>query len=129
MVRSGHSSFRKAWVSMWRRVPQLLGFALLAPIVLGGCSKTPPAVVEVHGVVLLDGQPLPHATVQFMPLLEHFGAEYNSHAITDEQGRFSLTCSQKNQSGAVVAMHKVLIADHIPDEYRSQRGETQDKLA
>src|SRR5262249_32413928 len=34
------------------------------------------------------------------PMLEHFGAEFNSHGITDAKGRAQLICAQKQQPGS-----------------------------
>ena len=100
---------------------------LVLTLVLG-CAKSPPGVVEVSGVVLLDGQPLPKAKVEFVPQLKDFGAEYNSVGITDDKGRFTLTCGNQ-KSGAVVGKHLVLITDNIPGDFRRADGDTQGKLA
>ena len=35
---------------------------------LAGCGKTPPEIVEVEGRVLLNGEPLPNALVEFVHL-------------------------------------------------------------
>jgi hypothetical protein len=93
-----------------------------------GCAKAPPGVVEVSGVVLLDGQPLPKAKVEFVPQLKDFGAQYNSVGITDEKGRFTLACGIQ-KPGAVVGKHLVLVMDSIPAEYRRADGDTQGKLS
>src|SRR5206468_6769755 len=87
-----------------------LGMAAVV-LALSGCAKGPPPVTEVSGVVLLEGQPLPQAKVEFIPELSNFGAEMNSTAITDDQGRFTLTCAYKQQSGAVVGKHHVLVSE------------------
>jgi hypothetical protein len=95
-------------------------------LALAGCAKGPPPVTEVSGVVLLDGQPLPQAKVEFVPELSNFGAEMNSTAITDDQGRFTLTCAYKQQSGAVVGKHHVLVSERpTPGEFRAQDEQTQ----
>jgi hypothetical protein len=91
----------------------------LSGLVLLGCGHRLPPVVLVKGKVLLDGKPLPKASVTFMPLLDNFGAESNSNAVTDEDGRFTLTCLYNKQSGAVVGTHVVLVAESpLPDELR-----------
>jgi hypothetical protein len=90
-----------------------------------GCGKqSPPPVTEAGGVVLLNGNPLPNAQVQFVPDLSGFGAELNSTAITDEQGRFQLTCAKDQQAGAVVAKHRVVVTD-APSKYRGPSAEAQ----
>src|SRR5262249_35420551 len=92
-----------------------------------GCAPKPPAIVPVEGTVTLDGQPLPFAHVEFVPQLKDFGAEYNSSAVTDENGHFVLVCSLGQQSGAAVATHKVLVTEHTPDDLRGMGA--QAKLA
>jgi hypothetical protein len=107
---------------MFRRfvVAVLVGLTGLAP--LAGCARQLPPVVPVQGKVLLNGQPLPKASVTFVPQLDRFGAESNSTAVTDEKGEFTLTCAYNNQPGAVVATHVVLVADPpLPDELRNSR--------
>jgi hypothetical protein len=105
--------------------------ALMFALGSTGCGKKkqPPAIVEVQGVVLLNGAPLPFADVTFMPQLEHFGAEYNSTAVTDAEGRFVLKCAKDGKNGAAVGKHKVLILEHTPDEHRGMGREAQEGLA
>jgi hypothetical protein len=100
----------------------LVGLGGLMPLV--GCTHRLPAVVPCTGTVLLNGQPLPRASVTFVPMLEHFGAEANSTAVTDENGQFTLMCANQNQPGAVVGKHVVLIAEPpLPDNLRNNRDE------
>jgi hypothetical protein len=104
--------------------------ALTAVLVLSGCGKTPPRVTEVEGTVLLDDKPLPNAQVQFVPELSNFGAEMNSTGVTDDKGRFTLTCAYQSQPGAVVGSHRVVVTDApVPRELRGQTREAQEKLA
>ena len=98
-------------------------------ILAAGCSPKMPPVVPASGTVYLDGQPLPLARVEFVPDLKHFGAESNSTAVTDEEGRFTLTCNHEQKSGAVVAMHRVLVIEHIPDDLRGVSAKAQERLA
>jgi hypothetical protein len=89
---------------------------------LEGCAHRLPPVVPAHGTVLLNGKPLPNASVTFVPMLEYFGAESNSTAVTDENGQFTLTCAYKNQPGAVVGTHVVLVTDPpLPDDLRKEQ--------
>ena len=97
--------------------------------VIAGCAPRPPAVVAVEGTVTLDGAPLPLARVEFVPDLKHFGAEYNSSAVTDETGHFVLVCALGQQPGAAVGTHRVLVSEHTPDDLRGMSGETQARLA
>jgi hypothetical protein len=91
-------------------------------ITFPGCARELPPVVPVKGKVMLNGQPLPKASVTFVPQLEKFGSESNSTAVTDENGEFTLTCAYNSQPGAVVAKHIVLVAESpLPDELRGSR--------
>ena len=103
-------------------------FCWVAAILAGGCAKVPPPVTEVAGVVLLNDKPLPQAQVEFIPDLQGFGAELNSTATTDDHGRFTLTCNQKGESGAVVAKHWVIITDPaVPEDLRGMDARSQAK--
>lgn len=95
---------------------------LAAALALAGCSKTPPPIVPVEGVVLLNDQPLPNAEVQFVPVDPALGAEYTAVGTTDEQGRFRLTC--KGQPGACVGDNRVTVADaSMPESLRGKQNE------
>jgi hypothetical protein len=61
---------------------------------------------RVSGVVTLDGQPLPRATVEFQP---KDGSP--SYGITDEQGRYQLRY-RRNQPGAEVGPHVVRVTTY-----------------
>lgn len=107
---------------MSRRLVVLLLVGLGALLPLSGCAKRLPSVVAVQGTVLLNGVPLPSAAVTFMPQLENFGAESNSTAVTDDNGKFTLTCAYNSQPGAVVGKHMVLITDPpLPEDMRDIR--------
>lgn len=92
----------------------ILRLVLLLLPLAGGCAPTPPPMTPVEGVVLLDGEPLPSALVEFAPDLEQFGAEMNSSGITDEKGQFQLTCLLKSEPGAVIGKHRVVVTDAPP---------------
>ncbi|MCS6977117.1 MAG: DUF4198 domain-containing protein [Gemmatales bacterium] len=104
--------------------------ALAVVVILSvGCGRTPPQIVEVEGVLYLDDQPLPFAQIEFMPELKHFGAEYNSMAVTDAQGRFKLECAN-GQPGAAVATHRVVVLEGPPPEgARGMDERSQNRLA
>ena len=85
-----------------------------AALALPGCSKSPPPIVAAGGVVLLNGQPLPNAQVQFIPMIQGFGAEYIAVGVTDEKGRFTLTCN--GQPGACACENRVTVTDAPPPE-------------
>lgn len=103
----------------------LIGLALLN----GGCAPKLPPIVPVSGTVYLNGEPLPFARIEFVPDLKHFGAETNSTAITDENGRFTLVCNLQQQPGAVVAAHHVTVMEHTPDEMRGMSAKAQQQLS
>ena len=110
--------------------PALAGLALGAALALPGCAKVPPPVTDAEGTVLLDGKPLPQAQVEFVPELRNFGAEMDSLAVTDDRGHFHLTCTYKQQPGAVVGKHHVLVSEPpTPAEFGSQDERTQAKFA
>jgi hypothetical protein len=93
----------------------------LTGLMLSGCGPRLPSVTPVQGTVTLNGKPLPKALVTFVPQLDQFGAESNSTAVTDEDGRFTLTCLYNKQPGAVAATHVVLVTE-APDPSATQNG-------
>jgi hypothetical protein len=102
----------------------LLALALLA----FGCSRPLPVFTEAEGTALLNGKPLPYAQVEFVPMLEGYGAEYNSVGLTDENGHFTLACRDK--SGAVIAQHRVLVREGpLPPEARGSSDEAQEAMS
>jgi hypothetical protein len=92
----------------------LLTAALVASSLAGGCGQAPPQIVEAGGVVLLDGAPLPKARVRFVPRND-YGPTYLAVAVTDDKGRFTLTCH--GQSGACVGENLVSVGEaEVPEE-------------
>ena len=102
----------------------VLGLLTLA----AGCgSKEPLGMVEVEGTLLLDDKPLPLALIEFMPELKGHGAEANSTAVTDVEGKFKLV--RGNDAGAVVASHRVVVNEGPPPAgARGQDAASQAKL-
>jgi hypothetical protein len=75
----------------------------------GGCRKEPPPpIIEVSGIVLLQGAPVYNAEVLFFPQIDH-GPQYVAKGVTDKEGRFTLTCN--GQSGACADENLVVIKD------------------
>lgn len=68
---------------------------------LSGCGGG--GYVSVSGLVTLDGEPLPEATVSFVP----DGGGEIATGVTDEDGRFSLTSNR--DTGAKPGVYKVTI--------------------
>jgi hypothetical protein len=111
-------------------VPFAGTICLLGLIALPGCKKAPPPLVEVEGIVLLNGSPLAQAQVEFLPDLEDYGAQMNSSGVTDDQGHFTLTCVLKNEPGAVVGKHRVLVTEApLTPEMRGSDPDSQGRYA
>jgi hypothetical protein len=103
-----------------RLLPLALGLCAAAPLV--GCAKRFPEVVPTSGVVVIDGKPLANASVTFVPMLDHFGAESYATGVTDEQGHFTLTCRYNNRPGAAAGQNVVLVAEApLPDDVRKSQ--------
>lgn len=86
-------------------------YGLVIVACLTGCGGPEhPPVGRVSGVVTLDGQPLPAATVMFQP-----ADGRASQATTDSAGKYSLTYLD-GVPGAMLGTHKVIIRTEIPGE-------------
>ena len=95
---------------------------LAAALVLTGCTSKPPAIVPAEGMVVRNNQPVPHAFVQFVPMIKGFGAEYIASATTDENGRYKLECN--GQPGACACETRVTVMDGaVPDKLRGNQKE------
>jgi len=94
-----------------------LSVGLLLVFTTIGCGPTGPAIAEVEGQVLMNGQPLPGATVTFEPP----GAR-PSVGVTDEQGRYQLLYSTATE-GALVGEHVVRISTFQPSVPAGPNGE------
>jgi hypothetical protein len=94
----------------------------LASLAAGGCGG--PKIVEVSGVVTLNGKAYPNAVVSFQPV----GSEGNpnpgrgSAGVTDENGRFTLTYDG-SESGALVGKHRVRIFTRLGAEIPDTEGD------
>jgi hypothetical protein len=88
---------------------RLLMAAVAGVALSAGCGKAPPPpIVEAGGVVRLDGKPLNRVQVRFIPLID-YGPDYVATGVTDETGRFQLTC--KGQPGACAGECRVLVTE------------------
>jgi hypothetical protein len=102
----------------------MLATALLTCVV-GGCAEPPPSIAPVEGVVRLNGKPLARVEIRFFPMLNR-GPEYIAHGVTDEQGRFTLTCN--GQPGACVCENRVVIQEaELPSHLKGENA--QEELA
>jgi hypothetical protein len=91
---------------------------------LTGCGG--PSLVEVEGMVTLNGKPLDNVRVEFLPDPEKQTTGPRSTGVTDAQGRFKLIC-ENQKSGAVIGTHRVLITDLKQWEGLTARREDADK--
>lgn len=85
---------------------------LLTTVLIVGCGSSGVSLSTVEGVVLLDGQPLPNAIIEFQPD-DRTGKVRPSIGETGPDGKYRLRYS-KHQHGAVVGKHKVLITTFSP---------------
>jgi hypothetical protein len=85
----------------------------VAFIALVGCSDGRPSRVPVSGQVVIDGKPLVHGFIRFLPEQK----ERVSTGDLDRNGRFVLTCFE-NRDGAVVGKHRVEVyaAEGVDEE-------------
>ncbi|WP_437221985.1 hypothetical protein SH661x_002576 [Planctomicrobium sp. SH661] len=86
-------------------------FLLLAGMVLlvggSGCSRRPgPELASVKGIVLLDGKPLPNASLLFQPSGEFASPSYG---VTGKDGRFELSFN-RYKKGAMPGEHEVSLS-------------------
>ncbi len=107
-------------------------FAVLVILVFQGVGCDLPhydsvALVEVHGVVKLDGEPVEDARVLFLPMENQLGPDFAmSYGVTDRQGKYQL---QQNglEAGAMEGRHRVFISKPLgqgsaDDEEGENRG-------
>jgi hypothetical protein len=91
------------------RIAQTLASAAALVVFAAGCGKAPPPpIVEVEGIVRLDGKPLKKVEVRFIPVID-YGPEYVARGVTDDSGHFRLKC--KGQAGACAGENHVLVAE------------------
>lgn len=89
----------------------LLLFVMLF-IAVTGCGKTPPAIVEVTGTVVMNGEKLDQVRVEFMPDPEKGNFGPMSFAETDSEGQFRMTLYGSEASqGVVLGWHRVVLQD------------------
>ena len=80
----------------------LLALLISPLLVASGCDKGP-ELAPVTGVVLLDGKPLPNATIEFQP---DDGSP--SFATTGEDGSYELMFT-RDRKGAMPGKHRISI--------------------
>jgi hypothetical protein len=87
---------------MFRLTASACCFAVL---LLAGCNRGVPEIVEIEGTVTHNGQPVPNLRIYFMPT-----SGRGSHGTSDENGRFVLDYDY-DYDGAKVGTHTVWIVD------------------
>lgn len=86
----------------WAFRSRLLALAALLSV-CGGCGDGRPDRVPVSGQVLIDGQPLSHGSVRFVPE----GGRASTGTL-DSQGRFTMTCFD-GADGVIPGKHRVAV--------------------
>src|SRR5260370_20898566 len=95
---------------------------ILAAVCVGCGKPSPPKIVEVNGIIRMDGRPLKGVEVRFIPKSDDFGPEYTAAGVTDEAGRFQLHC--KDQPGALACANQVLLLEApLPGNLRGQNSQ------
>jgi hypothetical protein len=91
-------------------------FAALAPLALVGCGGKPYHVASVSGKLTLDGQPLPKASITFVPeaTKENIAPGPTAAGMTDAEGRYDLLID-KDTPGAVVGRCRIYISTLLSD--------------
>jgi hypothetical protein len=99
------------------KLSKLSGWMACAALLSSGCGgASGPELIAVCGTVLLDGKPLPNATVRFVPEVQGAEAVRPASGVTDDNGRYALEYSS-SRSGALPGKYKVVITTaRAPDE-------------
>lgn len=108
----------------------LICLLMLTAFITAGCSnKEKIVLVPVEGKLMMNGQPVPQARIEFMPEFKGHGAESNSSAVTDEAGKFVLQFSS-GEAGCAVAKHRVVINEApVGANMRGQDEASQNRFA
>jgi hypothetical protein len=81
----------------------------------------------VEGVIRIGGKPVPKARVVFVPQTDA-GPDFVASGLTDDTGRYHLTCN--GQPGACAGVNRVLVLESdAPRELMGESREVQLKLA
>jgi hypothetical protein len=96
--------------------PVVRGTFVGALLAMSGCfgGSDTPELIDAHGTVTLDGQPLGGATVTFTPQVTGNEAARPASGATDDRGEFTLQYST-NETGARPGKYKVSISTYRPN--------------
>ncbi|QDU89587.1 hypothetical protein Pla175_29790 [Pirellulimonas nuda] len=93
------------------------------PLTVGCGGPPPPPIVPAGGVVTLNGQPLPMAQVRFIPQIDQ-GAGYIATGVTDQEGRYELTCD--GEPGACAAATSITVSEgDAPPELMGENAQRE----
>lgn len=96
----------------------LTSFALMSLTFVTGCGKSGPPMGRVSGKVTYQGNPVPNATVTFLPAGEGGQAAIG---ITDSAGNYQLSTFGRND-GALVGTHRANIVARAAYEGKIPEG-------
>ncbi len=81
------------------------------------------------GNVTKDGDPIPHARVEFYPLQKGLDGNYMASGVTDEEGNYTLSHKGGSVSGVTACLCKVTISEGpMPPEIRAMGQKGAGKL-
>jgi hypothetical protein len=102
-----------------RKRAAMFGLVLWLPVLAAGCSPGLTFNETVEGIVQIDGTPLAHVPVQFVPDLGPDKPAPASTAVTDAKGMYRLQC-ENGKPGAAIGKHRVVV---MPGRTSLRRGE------
>ncbi len=106
---------------------RIVAWGAIAIVVLAGCGYRRPGLVQVTGMVTLDGEPVGAASVSFTPVAG--GRQANGG--TNEKGIFFLS-SYASRDGAILGKHRVSVTKMVltpAAEKRLRQRQEQTKTA
>ena len=99
-------------------------FILATISLIVGCGKSLPQIVPVSGVVTLDGKPLYHAEVRFIPVEQGLDGNMVGAAVTDQDGKYTLRLPGRETPGSCAVECAVTINEGpMPAEIREGPNE------
>lgn len=108
-------------------IPSIL-FMMLCATLTGCGGPSVPGLVPLSGVVTLDGKPLPHVTVKFVPMAEGTGANMVAIGVTNKEGEFAVK-QLAGEEGCRACKCKVTIAEGpIPEKLREMGQDGAKKI-